>query len=166
MTTAPRTSAIVAPVLPATNGFPRSTRPTHGAARRGPAPLVSLAPVRRRGWAYAVAAVDDRGWIAIRVLLAELSWTVGAPVATRETGGLLVMTGDPAGGDVVSPPGRVRLPVRVRRRYGITTSCRVLLVADPTGPRLVIHPPGALDAMIAGIHAAAFGDPVSGGGAP
>jgi hypothetical protein len=120
-------------------------------------PVIPLVPARHRAWTYAVAAVDDRGRVAARPLLQILGCSPGMTVTVREQAGLLVAAADPAGASAVSPQGYLRLPAPVRHRHGLTPGSRVLLVADPDARRLVIHPPAALDAMLANCYTDAFG---------
>jgi hypothetical protein len=120
-------------------------------------PVTPLGHGRQRTWTYAVAAVDDRGRIAARSLLQELDCSPGTAVAIREQAGLLVVTADPTGSSAVSPQGHLRLAAPMRHRCGLLAGSRVLLVADRDTRRLVIHPPAAIDAMVADRYTGMFG---------
>lgn len=57
----------------------------------------------------------------------------------------------------VSRPGQIRLSAAVRRWCGLTAGDRVLLTADLDAGVLVVHPPTAVSALVADIHAAVRG---------
>jgi hypothetical protein len=100
-----------------------------------------------------MAAVDCRGRVADRVVLAALGWTPGTRLDFRHTGGLLLVRAHPDGVFEVTGRGHLRLPAPVRRCCALAPGDRVLLAADPGGGVLVVHPPAALDALLAGCHA-------------
>jgi hypothetical protein len=71
--------------------------------------------------------------------------------------GLVVMTADPRGAVRVLPRGHLRLPASVRHWCALTAGSRVLLVAELTAARLVVHPAASIDAMITRRYADVFG---------
>lgn len=107
-----------------------------------------------RSTVYGLAALDCRGRIADRGVLRALGWRGGTQLDIREQGGLLLVTGSPQGVFSMTGQGHLRLPATVRRWCGLGTGDRVLLVAQPADGVLVVHPPAALDAMVAWLHAA------------
>lgn len=157
MTTTSPSAPVVALVVPTVARFRGSggTPPPVSPCRR--VPVTPLRHARQRTWTYAIAAVDDRGRIAARPLLHDVDFPAGTTVAIREQAGLLVVTADPAGSSAVSPQGHLRLAAPVRHRYGLLAGSRVLLVADRDNRRLIIHPPAALDAMVADRYTAMLG---------
>jgi bifunctional DNA-binding transcriptional regulator/antitoxin component of YhaV-PrlF toxin-antitoxin module len=53
--------------------------------------------------------------------------------------------------------GHIYIPAVVRRRCAISAADRLLIAAEPAERRLVIHPPAAIDAMIASHHGSVLG---------
>jgi hypothetical protein len=86
-----------------------------------------------------------------------LGWTPGHRLDIREHAGLIIVAADQQGVFAVTKEGHLRLPAVVRQWCGLTAGDRVFLAAEPDASRLVVHPPAALDAMIAQAHAAALG---------
>jgi hypothetical protein len=86
-----------------------------------------------------------------------MSWSSRTRLDIREQGGLLLVTASPQGVFSLTGQGHLRLPTTVRRWCGLSTGDRVLLAAEPGDGRLVVHPPAALDAMVAWLHEAALG---------
>lgn len=160
MTTIPP-ALLVAPVVPQAHSRRRrsqdGTLPTPGHRRVS---VPRLAPSRHQTSVYGLAAVDDRGKIAIQYLLRPLGWEPGTRVTIGEHGGFVLVTADSASPTQVLPRGHLRLPAPVRHWCGLGAGSRVLLVADPTHRRLVIHPPTSLDAMVTRLYAEVLdGDP-------
>ncbi len=143
------TASVISPVVPAV--LPRSGGQvaTGFAVVRGPLPLPSLISVRTSHLVYGLAAVDDRGRIADRVVLRALGWSAGQRLTIAETGGMLTVHTDPAGDHQVTNQGHLRIPAPLRHRCGLTAGDRVLLAADPDESRLTIYPPAALDNALA-----------------
>jgi bifunctional DNA-binding transcriptional regulator/antitoxin component of YhaV-PrlF toxin-antitoxin module len=108
-----------------------------------------LISVRTSHLVYGLAAVDDRGRIADRVVLRALGWSAGQRLTIAETGGMLTVHTDPAGDHQVTNQGHLRIPAPLRHRCGLTAGDRVLLAADPDESRLTIYPPAALDNALA-----------------
>jgi hypothetical protein len=104
-----------------------------------------LVPVRTSRLVYGLAAVDDRGRVADRVVLRALGWRPGQRLTIAETGGVLTVHIDPAGDFQVTNQGHLRIPAALRHRCGLSAGHRVLLAADPDRSRLSIYPPAALD---------------------
>jgi hypothetical protein len=102
---------------------------------------------------YCLAAAASTGRVADRAIMDALGWQPDTRLHVRVTGGLIVVDADEHGVFVMSGQGHVRPPGRVRYWCRVAIGDRVLLVADPAHRRLVVHPPAALDAMIALAHA-------------
>ena len=139
------TASVISPVVPAV--LPRSGGQVAAgfAVVRGPLPLPSLISVRTSRLVYGLAAVDDRGRVADRVVLRALGWPAGQRLTIAETSGILTVHTDPAGHYQVTSQGHLRIPAPLRHRCGLTGGDRVLLAADPDRSRLAIYPPTALD---------------------
>jgi hypothetical protein len=149
-------AAVVPPVLPASGQAAGGSVAT---LVRGPLPLPSLVPGRTSTVVYGLAAVDDRGRVADRVVLRSLGWSAGLRLDIHETAGVLAVTADPAGGYQITNQGNLRLPASLRHRCGLAAGDRVLLAADPDRSRLAIYPPAALDHALALPADAAGGEP-------
>jgi hypothetical protein len=158
------TNAVIRPVVPPATPFQNADRragTTSGARHfRGPLPLPDVPKPRTNAKVYGLAALDCRGRIADQAVLRALGWSPGTRLDIREIRGLLVIHTHAHGVSHVTSQGHLRLPAPVRRWCGFVTGDRVLLAADPTQGRLVVHPPTALDAMITRCHARLLdGDP-------
>ncbi|WP_240325221.1 AbrB/MazE/SpoVT family DNA-binding domain-containing protein [Amycolatopsis thermalba] len=107
-----------------------------------------------------MAAVDCRGRVADRAVLTALSWTPGSRLDMREAHGLLLIRRDGHGMFKVTKEGHLRLPATVRHRCRLVAGDRVLLVTDPERDLLIVHPPAALDDLLAHRHTEVLdGDP-------
>jgi bifunctional DNA-binding transcriptional regulator/antitoxin component of YhaV-PrlF toxin-antitoxin module len=126
---------------------------------REPLPLPSLVAGRTSTVVYGLAAIDDRGRVADRVVLRSLGWSAGLRLDIRETAGVLTVTVDSDGGYQITNQGNLRLPAPLRHRCGLAAGDRVLLAADPDLSRLAIYPPAALDNALAVCADAAGGEP-------
>ncbi|GAB3853245.1 hypothetical protein GCM10027610_082870 [Dactylosporangium cerinum] len=62
------------------------------------------------------------------------------------------MDADPRGVYAITRQGHLYIPAVVRRRCAIAAADRLLIAAEPTERRLIIHPPAAIDAMITDRH--------------
>ena len=160
MTTRPR-QPVVPPVIPSLTGLRDDGALPSSAARQRHLPMPHVAPPRNRSWTYAVVSLDDRGRLAARALLQRLAWVPGTTVSIREVSDLVVVTADPSGATAVLPQGHLRLPATLRHRGGRVAGTQLLLVADPSAGRLVIHPQAAVDVMVAARHADVFGGEAS-----
>lgn len=156
------TDAVVSPVIPASTPQRRRDQP----AGTGPQPVRRALPLaevpapRTVTVVYGLACVDRRGRVADRTVLCALGWSAGQRLDIRERGGLLVVHAEAHGVFCMTAQGYLRLPAAARRWCGLVTGDRVLLAADPARGRLVVHPPTALDAMVATWHAQLLdGDP-------
>jgi hypothetical protein len=148
-------TAVLAPVIPPPSAATRGQRSS--SAPRQPLPVAQLAPHRDTTVVYGLAAVDSTGRVVDRAITQALGWTPGIRLHIRLSGDLIVVDADVHGAFAISGQSHVRLPARVRHWCGLATGDRVLLVADPAMHRLVVHPPAALDAMIAVAHAQVLG---------
>ncbi len=107
-----------------------------------------LARVGGHAMVYGTAAIDCNGRAP------------GTRLNIRENGGLMLITADGHGVFRLTGQGHLRLPATVRHWCGLVAGDRVLLAADPTAGLLVVHPPAAVDAMIAELHARVLGSDV------
>ncbi|MFZ0120176.1 MAG: AbrB/MazE/SpoVT family DNA-binding domain-containing protein, partial [Pseudonocardiaceae bacterium] len=82
-----------------------------------------------------------------------LGWTPGTRLDIRQIQGLLIIRADTHGVFSVTAQGHLRLPATVRHGCGLHPGDRVLLAADPDRDLLVVHPPAALDDLLAPRHA-------------
>jgi hypothetical protein len=78
-----------------------------------------LIPGRTSRLVYGLAALDDRGRVADRVVLRALGWSAGLRLAIEETGGALTVRTDPHGNHQVTGQGHLRLPAPLRHRYSL-----------------------------------------------
>lgn len=107
-----------------------------------------------------MAAVDCRGRVADRAVLAALGWTPGTRLDIRETHGLLLIRQNDHGVFSMTRQGHLRLPAAVRHCCGLAPGDRVLLAADAARGVLIVHPPAALDGLFAKHYARLLdGDP-------
>ncbi len=116
-------------------------------------PLPTVPIPRTSMVVYGLAAVDCRGRVADRAVVHALGWTPGTRLDIREIRGLLIIRGDTHGVFSVTAQGHLRLPATVRHCCGLVPGDRVLLAADPDRDLLVVHPPAALDDLLAPRHA-------------
>jgi hypothetical protein len=112
---------------------------------------------RAKAVVYGMAAVDCRGRVADRAVLAALGWAAGTRLQIREAGGRLLVRADTHGVFRVTSQGHLRLPAGVRHCCGLVPGDRLLLAADLASGVLVVHPPAALDAVFADHGAGAYG---------
>jgi bifunctional DNA-binding transcriptional regulator/antitoxin component of YhaV-PrlF toxin-antitoxin module len=96
-----------------------------------------------------MAAVDCRGRVAERAVLAAVGWAAGTRLEFRQVAGVLLVRAQPAGVFEVTAQGHLRLPASVRRCCGLSPGDRVLLAADAARGVLAVYPPAALDALLA-----------------
>lgn len=136
---------------------PRSPhRPSESLAPRATRLRLSVAELpigRTAGAVYGMAAMDCRGRVADRVVLKAMEWEPGRRLEIRAGQGLLVVRAFAEGIYAITGQGHLRLPASVRRWCGLVAGDRVFLAGDPAKGRLVVHPPAALDSMIAQSHA-------------
>ena len=141
----------IAPVIPAParRGSPTG-EPAAGFLRtRRTLPLPTLAAVRDRHTRYGMTAMDDRGRIADRIIVAALGWTPDSTLAAEPSDcGVILVRPAVGGGLRPSAAGHLRLPAAIRHRCGLVTGDRLLLAADPSTAELTIYPPAVLDELI------------------
>jgi hypothetical protein len=121
-------------------------------SRMRPPPLPPLPAPRTSAVVYGMAAVDCHGRVADRAVLAALGWAAGCRLDFQQVQRLLVIRAHSCGVFQVNRQGHLRLPAHVRHCCGVRTGDRVLLAADPEHGVLVVHPPAALDELVAGCH--------------
>ncbi len=131
------------------------TRPVPAAH---PLPMPALAAHAAGGMRYGLATVDLHGRVADRALLGTLGWIHGQRVTLTVVIESIRAVADPHGAVRIGSTGHLRLPAGLRRRCGLTTGDRVLLVVDHDTRVLVLHPPAALDALLGGHHATVLGE--------
>jgi hypothetical protein len=151
------TSTLIAPVIPSTSRLHRAGGSRAGGADRHRVPVPDLTTPRAGSALYGLASLDCNGRIADNNLLRALGWDTATRLDIREQGGLLLVTVTAQGVFSLTRGGHLRLPATVRRWCGLAARDRVFLVANPDQGQLVVHPPAALDAMVAWLHEAALG---------
>jgi hypothetical protein len=124
-------------------------------------PLSRLPVTRECSTVYGLATLDTHGRIADRTVMAALGWAPGTRLAIAESSGLIVASAARHGVFRITPQGHLRLPATVRQWCALTTGDRVMLAAELDVGVLVVHPPAALDAMTAPIHAVVLGGDVA-----
>ena len=107
--------------------------------------------------AYDYAAVDKCGRIVAPNAIAALGWQPGMLLSVSELGGLILFKGDGHTNSRLTRRGHLKVPFPIVRWYGLESGARMFVVAEPNDVRIVIHPPLAIDAMVAWAHGAAFG---------
>jgi hypothetical protein len=95
-----------------------------------------------------MSAVDARGRLADRVVIAALGWHPGDLLTVRVAGGAITITTGAEGYIAVSRNGRVHLPAEARHACAIDVGDRVLLAAEPAQGTLVVHPSVRLDLLL------------------
>lgn len=150
-------TSTVVPALPSTRRRSTSGASGRGSATVRPMPIPLLPCPSAREAVYGLATLDRYGRLADRTVLRALHWGPGHPLAlTLVFGSVLVVAHDDATARVGNDE-YLRLPVGVRRACRLVPGDRVLLVADPPAGRLLLHPPGALGALLDAHHAAILG---------
>ncbi len=147
------TGSVIEPVvIPATS----LRRDGHASGPRLGSPVtrrilpLPIVPIPRTSMVvYGLAAVDCRGRVADRAVVLALGWTSGTRLDIRQIRGLLFIRADTHGVFSVTAQGHLRLPATVRHCCGLVPGDRVLLAADPDWDLLVVHPPAALDDLLA-----------------
>jgi hypothetical protein len=152
-------NSVVPAVLPRSGGRVAAGDSAVVSLVRGPLPLPSLISGRTSSLVYGLAALDDRGRVADRVVMRALSWSAGQRLTIQETGGVLTVHTDPNGDYQVTGQGHLRLPAPLRHRCRLAAGDRVLLAANPVRSRLTVYPPAALDHALARCADPAAGEP-------
>jgi hypothetical protein len=145
--------SLVVPAIPVRHGGYAAGSPSGASAARRALPLPALSMRRRSSAVYGLAAVDCRGRVADHAVVSALGWVPGTRLNIGESGGLLVIRADAHGVFSVTKQGHLRLPATVRHCCGLVPGDRVLLAADPQRELLIVHPPAALDDLLAQRHA-------------
>lgn len=143
-------------VIPATavrRGGYTAGSPSGTSAAHRTLPLPTLSTRRMSSVVYGLAAVDCRGRVADHAVVTALGWVPGTRLNIRESRGLLVIRTDVHGVFSVTKQGHLRLPATVRHCCGLVPGDRVFLAADPQRDLLIVHPPAALDDLLAQRHA-------------
>lgn len=126
---------------------------------RGAAPtMVPLIRTRTSAARYGFARADSDGRLAIRTAVGALNWSRGTRLQAdvRDLG--IVVSAHPAGRLKLGAELRLRLPIALRRRSGLSSGLPALLVTDSALSELTIYSASALDAMIASWPAAKDGE--------
>ena len=82
-----------------------------------------------------------------------MGWSADTRLEFRLVDGLIIIRAQPHSPYALTGRGHLRLPLPVRRWCALAPGDRVLLAADPTRARLVVHPPAALEQMLRHTHA-------------
>jgi hypothetical protein len=139
----------IRPVIPGTAPGNTTVGPTRVVGHPLPLVAVPTSPRRRQSAVlYGMAAIDDRGRVADRHIIAALNWTAGTRLSIREHDGLLVVIADPHGVFTLTKQGHLRLPAHARRTAGVSSGDRVFLTADVAKQTVTVFPPIALDRLI------------------
>ncbi len=138
---------LTAAVVPALSlPLRRAVDPDRTPARPMPVPAL---PAPRIGKAvYGLSALDRYGRVADRPVLSALNWVPGQTITFTAVAGSVLAVPDAHAATRVGADGHLRLPIGVRRACGLTPGERVLLVAEPSAGRLLLHPPATLDALL------------------
>jgi hypothetical protein len=145
--------AVVPASLPnAASGQATTRRPVNG-----PLPLPAFTDRRTRRTVYALPAIDCNGRLADQAIVRVMGWQPGTRYAIQEHGGLLLVDASPRGVYTITRQGHLYIPAVARRRCAISPADRLLVAAEPAERGLVIHPPAAIDAMIADRHRSVLG---------
>jgi bifunctional DNA-binding transcriptional regulator/antitoxin component of YhaV-PrlF toxin-antitoxin module len=124
--------------------------PGSGAELRIPPglPIPVLHDAARRAGACCVATPVDRdGRLADRSALTFMDWSAGQAVELAIEPGPIVVART-VGSVRIDPRGHLRLPLTVRRRCGIATGDRVLVVANQRWGELLVIPMATVDEMV------------------
>ncbi|WP_432825451.1 hypothetical protein [Dactylosporangium sp. CA-092794] len=146
----------IAPIVPPSALAAAGPEGPRGLPRR-PLPLAPVPSPHTSPMRYGLATLDNRGRVADGALVRAMGWAPGTRVHIREQSGLVLVTADAQGVFSISRQGYVQLPATVRHWCRLTIGERLLLSADPARKLLVVHPPEALDAMVAHLHALRIG---------
>lgn len=145
---------VIGPIAPVVLASARRRGPAGGPGAgflrmRRTLPLPTLAPIRDRVTRYGMAAMDDRGRIADRVIVDALGWTPDTTLAAEPSDGGVILVRPVVGGALRPSASRhLRLPAATRHRCGLVPGDRLLLAADPSTGELTIYPPTVLDELI------------------
>jgi hypothetical protein len=151
-------STTVVPALRPQSGRPATSRSRPGSATARPLPLPPVPTRATSATVYGVAVMDCHGRLAERAVLRALDWSPGQPVALHVVDGSIQVMHDPTGTVAIGRDGNLRLPIGLRRRCGLATGDRLLLVATPPSGLMHLHPPATIDALFAAHHARASVD--------
>ena len=100
--------------------------------------------------------------LVLDVMMPRLSGTdVLSALRLTAVDRVLVVTADEGGVFRLTGQGHLRVPATVRHWCGLAAGDRVLLVADPPDDLLVVHPPAAVEAMVARRHGEVLGGEVA-----
>ncbi|MGW5569622.1 hypothetical protein ACWEVD_00355 [Nocardia thailandica] len=116
----------------------------------GFSPARALPREADRGLIYGTSVVGEAGRVTARAILDALSWQPGTRLSLScPEDRVILLRRDDAGSTAVTTGGYLRVPVRARRRVGLAYGDTVLVLADRRRDALLIHPPPALDALLA-----------------
>lgn len=104
-----------------------------------------------------MSRLTNRGRLANQAITTSLNWMPGQRVGFTISGGLIVVTADPAGPRALDKRGQLFVPAAVLRSCGLHGDELVLLAAFPLWQRLILHPPGVLGQLTADAHTVALG---------
>jgi hypothetical protein len=105
-------SPIVPPLLPRVAGQVAAGDPGMISPAGRPLPLPALISGRASSLVYGLAALDDRGRVADRVVMRALGWRAGLCLVIEETAGVLTIRTDPHGEHQVTGQVTCDYPLR------------------------------------------------------
>lgn len=112
-------------------------------------PLTTLPRDRESDICYGFARLDRDGRMHTRAVTPALGWQPGATFSATSSGLSIVFAESPDGRLTLDKEWHLRIPLALRESRRLASGVGVLLAADPSKRQLVVHPPAALDAIIA-----------------
>ncbi|MFD4433919.1 hypothetical protein [Nocardia sp. NPDC058497] len=99
---------------------------------------------------YGMSVVGEGGRVTARAVLDTLGWQPGTRLSLSCPDDQLILLRPAADGSItVTAGGYLRVPVRTRRRVGLSYGDLVLVMAHRRCGGVLIHPPAALDGLLA-----------------
>ena len=142
---------MIRPVIPGATRQTQQDRALPVSRRPLPLPTIPTWPARRtQNTVYRTAVIDNRGRITYREILEILGWTTASSLRAFLQLGRLIVRTDPAGTNLITPQGRLCLPLDLRRAVLLRPGDHALLAADRAEDELVVVPEALLDRLLAG----------------
>ncbi|WP_019819416.1 hypothetical protein [Saccharomonospora saliphila] len=108
-------------------------------------------------WVFGAALVDGKGRVSEGRVVRALGWQSGDRLTITVVDRSVLLHRRADGAFVMSATPYVTVPAAARARSGVRAGQRVLVAADVAHDVLVVHPPSAVAAMLAGYHAGLAG---------